>query len=194
MKALGRGSIAAYIKIGLDVAAVLFWIAALGIGLAAIAYGGLLLAVHGGLMAASIFSTGAANQSGNVRYNLTVDPWQVAVPGLLGALVIVTGGLIVIRRLKALFQSFSSGEPFQKGNAGHLRAIWIALIGIELGRIAVAGLTGILVMALGQPADAHIKVGMKIDLMAWFTIAIVVVLAEVFREGARLKEEQELTI
>jgi hypothetical protein len=49
-------------------------------------------------------------------------------------------------------------------------------------------------MALGQPADAHIKVGMKIDLMAWFTIAIVVVLAEVFREGARLKEEQELTI
>jgi hypothetical protein len=35
---------------------------------------------------------------------------------------------------------------------------------------------------------------MKIGLMAWFTIAIVVVLAEVFREGARLKEEQELTI
>ena len=35
---------------------------------------------------------------------------------------------------------------------------------------------------------------LKIDLSTWGSILILIVLAEVFREGARLKEEQELTI
>jgi hypothetical protein len=35
---------------------------------------------------------------------------------------------------------------------------------------------------------------MRVDLSTWGSILILIVLAEVFREGARLKEEQELTI
>jgi hypothetical protein len=118
----------------------------------------------------------------------------MAFPGLLAAAIAVGGGLIVVRRLKALFASFSSGDPFNRENAGHLRVIWIALAGIELGRYAVSVAASLLVMAFGQPAGAEIKVGLKFDLMPWFTIAVLFVLAEVFREGARLKEDQELTI
>lgn len=191
MKALGRGSLASYLKIALDVAGVVLWIAAVGVGLAVIAYAGLLIAVHGGLLAVNIFSVDSGR--GLIR-NLTTTHWQVAAPGLLAAGLIVGGGLIVIRRLKALFQTFSTGEPFAPGNASHLRVIWITLACIELGRYAIAALTGLLVMALGQPAAANIKVGIKFDPMVWFMIAVIVVLAEVFREGARLKREQELTI
>lgn len=195
MKALGRDSVASYIKVGLDVAAVLFWIAAAGVGVGIIGFVGLVIAVEVGVLAASIFTAdGAAYGSGNIKYHLSIDPWQVALPGLLGAAVIVGGGLVVVRRLKALFQSFTTGDPFNRQNAGHLRAIWMALVFIELGRYGIAALTSLLVLALGQPETANVKVGVKVDLMAWFMIAIVVVLAEVFREGARLKEEQELTI
>lgn len=192
MKALGRDSVASYIKVGLDVAAVLFWIAAIAVGIGLIAFFGFMIAVHAGLVSLSIFKIGDGGDG--IRLGSSTDPWQVVLPGLLGAAVIVSGGLVVVRRLKALFQSFTTGDPFNRQNAGHLRAIWIALVAIELGRYAVAALTSVLVLALGQPETANVKVGIKVDLMAWFMIAIVVVLAEVFREGARLKEEQELTI
>jgi hypothetical protein len=38
------------------------------------------------------------------------------------------------------------------------------------------------------------EVKLSVDLSTWASILILVVLAEVFREGARMKAEQELTI
>jgi len=194
MKVLGRGSVAAFIKTALDIAGVLFLVGAVCAVAATLGYGALFLAVKAGVAPATVFAGGIDNRAVAVHFAVQFDPWQVELPGLLGAVVMTGGGLIVIRRLKALFQSFTSGNPFARENAAHLRTLWIALAGIELGRYAVAALTGVLVMTLGQPNTAHVSVGVKVDLMAWFMIAVVVVLAEVFREGARLKEEQELTI
>jgi hypothetical protein len=37
-------------------------------------------------------------------------------------------------------------------------------------------------------------VGASINLTTWFAVLVIVVLAEVFREGARLRGEAELTI
>jgi hypothetical protein len=74
MKALGRGSMASYIKIGLDIAGVVLWALALLIGLAMIVYGAVIFAVHIGLAAATIFSSGAADTEGHVRYDLQLDP------------------------------------------------------------------------------------------------------------------------
>ena len=36
--------------------------------------------------------------------------------------------------------------------------------------------------------------GLTLNLTAWFAILVVFVLAEVFREGARLRQDAELTI
>jgi hypothetical protein len=36
--------------------------------------------------------------------------------------------------------------------------------------------------------------GVNLDFTSWFAIAVLFVLAEVFREGARLRREAELTI
>ena len=47
---------------------------------------------------------------------------------------------------------------------------------------------------VGPPEGADLKFDVRIDLSTWMSIAILIVLAEVFREGARLREEQELTI
>jgi hypothetical protein len=64
---------------------------------------------------------------------------------------------------------------------------------IELARYALMVAFGVLVSIFGGPnVDANIT--LTIDLSTWGSILVLIVLAEVFREGARLKEEQELTI
>jgi thiamine transporter ThiT len=185
MKALGKGSIASIVKVGLDVVWVLFWAGAALIGVAAIVY-----AIVGGLAAANMMPQGVQNA---LSTQGRAAP-QLAVPALLGAILAAGGGLIIIGRLKKLFANFTSGEPFQKDNANHLRAIWIAMVVVELGRYAILGLAGVMVTALGEPRGQDFSFSFNINLMTWAAILVLIVLAEVFREGARLRQEQDLTI
>jgi hypothetical protein len=46
----------------------------------------------------------------------------------------------------------------------------------------------------GEPVGSDLTFQIEIDLSTWLSIFVLIALAEVFREGARLKEEQELTI
>ncbi|MBX3428040.1 MAG: DUF2975 domain-containing protein [Hyphomonadaceae bacterium] len=204
MKALGKGSIASFIRFGLMIAWFLLWLAAIGVALAAIGYGVLLALVSNGMIDPSILQGGAGNvdlgQSGGGEFNVTYDQpgggtWPVVVPALLIAGVAVAGSLIIVWRLRKLFDSFSSGEPFRRENATHLRVIWITMVAIELARYALMASTAGLVMAFGEPQGVGVRnVELSVDLSTWGSILILIVLAEVFREGARLKEEQELTI
>ena len=61
------------------------------------------------------------------------------------------GSLVIVWRLRKLFDSFSSGEPFQRENATHLRVIWITMLVIEVARYALLALTGILLGRFGDP-------------------------------------------
>jgi hypothetical protein len=119
---------------------------------------------------------------------------QAAIPALTSAAVACGGGLIIIGRLKRLFANFTTSEPFQKDNADHLRAIWIAMAGIEIARYAIMALSGVLVASMGEPAGQDFKFSLNVNMMTWGAIVILIVLADVFREGARLREEQDLTI
>jgi hypothetical protein len=110
---------------------------------------------------------------------------------LIGA-VAIAGSLIIVWRLRKLFDSFTSGEPFRRENALHLRVIWMTMLAIEIARYALLALTSALLTTFGPGVDADYT--LSIDLSVWGSILILIVLAEVFREGARLKEEQELTI
>jgi len=58
---------------------------------------------------------------------------------------------------------------------------------LELGRYPVAALTAWL-------APRAPTVHIPFNPTAWFAVLVVFVLAEVFREGARLRREAELTI
>jgi hypothetical protein len=98
--------------------------------------------------------------------------------------------------LRRLFDSFTSGEPFRRENAQHLRVIWITMVVMEVARYALLALIGIFMGVFGPPSSvASATFSIDSDNFGnWLSILILVVLAEVFREGARLKEEQELTI
>jgi hypothetical protein len=198
MKALGKGSVASIVRIGLNVVWAVLWFLAICLGLAALSYGVFVIPSATGVVG-PIF---APDSDSHLRINgqdvsfgdIAGSTWPVLVPAFLIGGVAIGGSLMIVWRLRRLFDSFSSGEPFRKENANHLRAIWIIMLGIEISRYLLLGLTGALLAAthttLAESADFELRV----DFSTWGSILILIVLAEVFREGARLKEEQELTI
>jgi hypothetical protein len=199
MKALGQGSIAAHIKTLLGVLWVLFWIAATGIAIAAIVYVVLIVLTATGLLPSGLLNGGTFDwKSGGASVNISGDfnelAPQVAVPALLAAGVAVGGGLIILQRLRNLFTSFTIAEPFRRENGEHLRVIWITLLAMEVSRYAIAALAAGLVAWLGKPEGADMSVNLRVDLATWAAILVLIVLSQVFREGARLREEQDLTI
>ncbi len=199
MKALGKGSIASIVEIGLAIAWYLMWAAAIALALAALGYGIVLALIQNGAIDPTLLSGG----EGHIRvgdggaFHLTYDDpggatWPVVVPALLIGAVAITGSLVIIWRLRKLFDSFTSGEPFRRENARHLRVIWMTMLVIELARYALLALTAALLTAFEPDIDANFT--FSLDLSTWGSILILIVLAEVFSEGARLREEQELTI
>ncbi|MBS0384746.1 MAG: DUF2975 domain-containing protein [Proteobacteria bacterium] len=193
MRALGKGSIAEIIRVGLVIAWIVLWVAAAALVAMAVAY-----ALHlGGIVDfGKMFGPDARIR---IDENVVVSPittpsWPVVVPAFLIGAVVVSGGMMIVWRLRKLFDSFCSGEPFAQENAAHLRAIWMTMIGIEMARYLLLALTGFLLLHFGGPLAQSTQIRLSVNLSTWASILILVVLAEVFREGARMKAEQELTI
>jgi hypothetical protein len=193
MRALGKGSIAEIVRIGLVIAWAALWVCAVALVAAAIAY----TLNAGGLI--DLNPVFGPNTRIRIDDNVIVTPaaapsWPVIVPAFLIGAVVIGGALMIVWRLRRLFDSFCSGQPFAKENATHLRAIWITMIGIEIARYLLLALTGLLLANFGGPLAQHAEINIRINLSTWASILILIVLAEVFREGARMRAEQELTI
>ena len=122
--------------------------------------------------------------------------WTVAIPYLVYGVVATRGALLIVHRLQAVFSSFVANQPFARDNADHLRAIWVTLVVIEITRIVAFTLMHGLTAAFASAADVTFPRALNdpIDLVRWFLIFVVLILAEVFRQGARLREETELTV
>lgn len=202
MRAFGKGSIASLIGIGLHISWIVLW-ACLGLlVVGGIGYGILLGLINAGMVDASILTGGDGEMhvgSGSGNFHLTYDgpngaTWPVVVPVLLIGAVALSGAIIIVGRLRKLMDNFVSGEPFAKANAQHLRVIWITMLVIEVARYLLMGLAGVLIATFGREVADNADISFRLDLSTWGSILILIVLAEVFREGARLKEEQELTI
>jgi hypothetical protein len=201
MKALGKGSIASIVEVGLTIAWIILWVAFGLWALSMLGYGVFMALVAGGM----IDPASIPNESnlrievpgidGNAFENLRWTDWQILIIGFLTAGVAIGGSLVIISRLRRLFDSFRSGDPFRRENAQHLRVIWITMIVIELARYVLTATIVALALAFGASQGLALReVEVTVDFTTWGSILILIVFAEVFREGARLKEEQELTI
>ena len=177
MRALGRGSVSSFLKVILDVFLVVLWI--------------LLVVVALGVLAALLLSFRPDIISSHVDIDaLNVQgPWLgPAAAALLFIFdLYIIGGIIVVSRLRAIFATLIAGDPFQPDNARRLRVIGGALAVLELGRYALSSLARAIL-------HGAIHIGGGISLTTWFAVLVIFVLAEVFREGARLRGEAELTI
>jgi hypothetical protein len=174
MRALGPGSVSSFLKLALDVA---YAAMIVGVGAAILlALAAVLFAVNPSLLAdARVSDAEAFAQSA-----------PVVVGGLAAAGAYMGGVLVILGALRRIFATLTAGDPFRPENVGRLRLIGLVLAALELGRYAVWAVSAWL------PRVRDVKP--SFTLTAWFSVLVVFVLAEVFREGARLRREAELTI
>ncbi len=178
MRALGPGSVSSLLKIILDVVYVALWIGAGG-AVALLGLAALLLSFNPDLLSHITLTAGGQEVVGHRAPFLFV--------GLLSVGLYIGGVLVIVDRLRRIFTTLTAGDPFHPDNVTRLRVVGLMLAMLELGRYAMwtAG-------AWLFPAANEVKP--NFSLTAWFSVLVVFVLAEVFREGARLRREAELTI
>jgi hypothetical protein len=176
MRALGPGSVSSFLKIILDVVFFALWIGVAGTVLLLLA--AVLLSFNPGLI--SGVTGGAAASELLVR-------GPILAGGLLAGALYMAGVLVIVGSLRRIFATLTTGDPFHPDNVRRLRLIGLMLAGLELCRYAVWGV-GVWLLPGVDSAQP------SLNLTGWFSVLVVFVLAEVFREGARLRREAELTI
>ena len=107
----------------------------------------------------------------------------------IGSFAAYFGGFTVILGiLKRVFRTLSIGDPFQPRNVTRLRRVGLILA-------IVAGGVWAWQLAVSRLSDGGLGAPNLFDLLTpVFSVLVVFVLAEVFREGARVRRESELTI
>lgn len=174
MRAMGPGSVSSLLKTALDVLYLILWIATGGLFLLAVVVLFVPLdfpyTLHAGDTVAQVKIT-------SVIASIGLAAWGVYV-GIIQ---------LVLARLRNLFKTLAAGDPFHPDNVRRLRAVGIGLAALEVA--SVIGHAGAPLLFTGR-----LNIPASIDVPAWFAVIVVFVLAEVFREGARLRREAELTI
>lgn len=103
-------------------------------------------------------------------------------------IIAITVFLIVQSQLRKILQTLAAGDPFVPKNADRLRVIW--------GVVAIAEFLRLIgeafIVPLFQKTTADISVSIRAEV--WFLVLALAVFSEVLREGARMRQEQKLTV
>jgi hypothetical protein len=106
------------------------------------------------------------------------------------AIFIVSVGVthILLTRLSAMVESVRIGDAFVVGNAARLKTMAWALLALELLKVAIGGVGAAALSGTGVDMDA------SLSLTPWLAILLLFVLAQVFEDGARMREDLRGTV
>ena len=96
---------------------------------------------------------------------------------------------LVLARLLAIVETVSAGDPFVVANAARLRTIAWAMLALELIHFAVGA-----VAAAVSSAGVSLNIDWGFSLTRLLAVLMLFVLARVFEQGARMREDLEGTI
>jgi Protein of unknown function (DUF2975) len=125
-----------------------------------------------------------------------LSPSPEAVRLIMGMRLIAVLGLAVVplnycvfKRLLSIVQTVRTGDPFVAANAHRLQGIaWallvLQLLGLVIGAIAKS------VSTAAHPL--HLNAGFSVN--GWLAVLLTFLLARVFAEGARMREDLEGTV
>src|ERR1022692_2184015 len=126
---------------------------------------------------------------------LGVEPVQFNARLFFGMRVIMVIGIcavpvvhFVLTRLLMIVDTVSTGNPFVAANAARLQAIAWALLALELTHYAVGA-----VAASVSSAAVPLNISWGFSLTRWLAVLLLFVVARVFEQGARMREELEGT-
>jgi hypothetical protein len=115
---------------------------------------------------------------------------------IMGLRAVATLGLatiplnyMVLKRLLAMVGTVREGDPFVAANATRLQTIAWLLLALQLFSIVI-GAIGKVVSTAAHPV--HLNAGFSIN--GWLAVLLTFLLARVFAEGARMREDLEGTV
>ena len=180
MRTLGPGSVSSFLQIVVEVIHAALWVL-LGAQLVTIA----------AILLAEPFGIGILKFSPFVIHVTGVPRFSGETPAVAMILAIsavyVAILLVVFRQLRRVLATLTRGDPFHPDNVRRLRTMGIALVGLE----ASGYLVRVVVQAFARMDRPW---PLSVSATGWLAVLVVFVLAEVFREGARLRREAELTV
>ena len=104
-------------------------------------------------------------------------------------IVSVPIGFVFFRQLLRIVKSVRAGELFTVENAGRLKVIAWALLALELLHICVVAIASAV-----STKEVPLRISDNFNVTGWLAILLLFVLAQVFREGARMHDDLEGTI
>ena len=115
------------------------------------------------------------------------------VAGMRAIMVIGIGGTpiayVVFSRLLRIVESVRTGEAFSTDNAGRLRTIAWAMVGLEVLHICVVAIASAV-----STKEVPLRINGNFDITGWLAILMLFALAQVFLEGTRMREDLEGTV
>jgi hypothetical protein len=95
----------------------------------------------------------------------------------------------LLKRLLAIVETVRAGDPFVAANASRLQAIAWVLLAVNLLSIVI----GAIAKTVSTPAHPlHIDAGFSVS--GWLAVLLTFLLARVFAEGSRMREDLEGTV
>ena len=104
-------------------------------------------------------------------------------------LVAIALNYAILARLLAMVGTVRAGDPFIPANAERLQAIAWILVALQLLGLAIAAIARTISTA-AQP----VNVDAGFSIAGWLAVLLAFVLARVFAEGTRLREDLEGTV
>jgi hypothetical protein len=95
---------------------------------------------------------------------------------------------ILLTRLSAIVESVRIGDAFVVGNASRLKTMAWALLALELLKVAIGGVAAAALSGSGVDMDSGLS------LTPWLAILLLFVLAQVFEDGARMRDDLRGTV
>jgi hypothetical protein len=179
MRAIGRGSLSSILKIVVDVA----WVIACA-----------LLGFIWIIAAISMLRLSFGEDFLPGLERIVVSNPRELIAWTLQGTILCVGGMIVCAYLRGVFSTLVAGDPFVPDNARRLRAIAFTVAIMEVLRLAVSLLSHLLLNLFGVTQPEGMTMAISANLSVWFSVLTLIVLAQVFHEGAALREEQKMTI
>ena len=109
----------------------------------------------------------------------------IAVVGLVGIPI----NYLILKRLLAIVETVRAGDPFVAANARRLHTIAWALVALQLLGLVVA----VIVRIVSTPAHP-VDIDSSFSVNGWLAVLLTFVLARVFAEGARMRDDLEGTV
>jgi hypothetical protein len=95
---------------------------------------------------------------------------------------------VVLTRLLAIVETVRVGDPFVGENAARLKTMAWAVLSLELLHLAVGAL------AVGPLSNSQLDLRWSFSVIPWLAVLLLFVLAQVFDDGSRMRDDLKGTV